>query len=307
MANYEPNYFGLQLGDALANVGKSVGEGYSRRGMLQAKQAEMDKDRQRQAFMDKMALATQGLTPAEDVTQTDVSPLIARFEEMNKQRQMLSSLGLKKTQAEIDLANKRAEMVGRPNLPRDFRATPTGMEPIPGSMADIKLKDAQRKKIESARSSFETANIAMGAADKALKQVDWSSTGFIGNMTKGLGGSDAANLEETIKPISAILGFDTLKKMRQESPTGGALGNVSDRELALLTAAVSSLSQKQSPSQLRESLMRVKTHLANWKANQERAIQAGVLKPDMEFPQETSSIFDQDKIAEMEAAILRGE
>ena len=69
-----------------------------------------------------------------------------------------------------------------------------------------------------------------------------------------IGGTDAANLRQAITTIESSIGFDRLKKMREESPTGGALGQVSERELSLLNASLGSLSQMQSKEQLRTNL-----------------------------------------------------
>ncbi len=48
--------------------------------------------------------------------------------------------------------------------------------------------------------------------------------------------------------------------MREASPTGGALGSVSERELSQLNAALGSISQKQSPEQLKKNLLKIKDH-----------------------------------------------
>lgn len=86
-------------------------------------------------------------------------------------------------------------------------------------------------------------------------------TGFaaetIGQMFAGTKAADFAQLSDTIK---SNIGFDRLQKMRDDSPTGGALGQVSEMELRLLNAALGSLAQTQSPEQLRENLLRIKRH-----------------------------------------------
>jgi hypothetical protein len=49
--------------------------------------------------------------------------------------------------------------------------------------------------------------------------------------------------------------------MRQESPTGGALGSITERELAFLQAVQGSLDQGQTPSQLLENLKFIRENL----------------------------------------------
>lgn len=86
-------------------------------------------------------------------------------------------------------------------------------------------------------------------------------TGFgaetFGQMFAGTAAADFAALTDTIK---SNIGFDRLQKMRDDSPTGGALGQVSEMELRLLNSALGSLAQTQSPKQLRENLLRIKKH-----------------------------------------------
>jgi len=66
---------------------------------------------------------------------------------------------------------------------------------------------------------------------------------------------DAENLSETIK---ANIGFDRLQQMREASPTGGALGQVSNQELNTLQSVLGNLSFAQSEEQLVRNLNRLK-------------------------------------------------
>ena len=53
--------------------------------------------------------------------------------------------------------------------------------------------------------------------------------------------SDARSIRESLKTLQAFSGFRTLAEMKQASPNGGALGQVSEGELALLQATWVSL------------------------------------------------------------------
>ena len=48
--------------------------------------------------------------------------------------------------------------------------------------------------------------------------------------------------------------FDALQEMRTNSPTGGALGNVSDADIRLLTASIGALGQSQNEEDFFASL-----------------------------------------------------
>lgn len=83
-----------------------------------------------------------------------------------------------------------------------------------------------------------------------------------GNLTSGIGAmiaqyvpsSDAYDAQELIKSITANIGFDRLQQMRDESPTGGALGQVSVMELEQLQASIASLNLLQSKDQFLRNL-----------------------------------------------------
>jgi hypothetical protein len=73
----------------------------------------------------------------------------------------------------------------------------------------------------------------------------------------GIPGSPAKDLQAAIETIKANIGFDELQTMRDNSPTGGALGQVAVQELEALRATLSSLDQAQSPEQVVASLKRI--------------------------------------------------
>jgi hypothetical protein len=87
------------------------------------------------------------------------------------------------------------------------------------------------------------------------------SAGY-GSLLKGLPNSDAKKLENNLNTIKANIGFDALQAMREASPTGGALGQVSDFENKLLQATKGTLDQAQS-EQLKENLISMKTLFQN--------------------------------------------
>lgn len=67
------------------------------------------------------------------------------------------------------------------------------------------------------------------------------ATGVIGNIFKIIPESDANKIQSFLKPIQAFTGFKTLSDMKAASPTGGALGQVSERELQFLQASWAAL------------------------------------------------------------------
>ena len=89
-----------------------------------------------------------------------------------------------------------------------------------------------------------------------------------------LAGSPGARLAALIQTIQANVGFDRLQEMRNSSPTGGALGNVSNKELELLTSVLGNLGNMQGLSQLRENLKRIQDNNAAVREGTQSAYQA---------------------------------
>ncbi len=106
---------------------------------------------------------------------------------------------------------------------------------------------------------MKSAGIVMQSIDKASKQAQSSwTTGTPGVILRQVPGTAARDLEATVDTIKANIGFDKLQQMRASSPTGGALGQVSDFENKLLQSVVGNLETSQSKEQFLENLGRVK-------------------------------------------------
>lgn len=74
----------------------------------------------------------------------------------------------------------------------------------------------------------------------------FGETGTSGALFRGIPGSAAYDLQRKLDMIDANAAFDRLQRMRDNSPTGGALGAVSAPELQLLKSSIASLDPNQS-------------------------------------------------------------
>ena len=92
---------------------------------------------------------------------------------------------------------------------------------------------------------------------------DWFTSGLMGSIAQHIPGSGGYNLQRKFDTLRSAIGFDKLQDMRDKSPTGGALGQVSERELTQLNAALGSLDIGQSGDQLRQNVADVKRHYIN--------------------------------------------
>lgn len=93
-------------------------------------------------------------------------------------------------------------------------------------------------------------------AERAKDQTNWFSAGIFGKATRALN-PGAINLKSSLDTLKANIGFERLQQMRDESPTGGALGQVAVQELEMLQAVWGSLEQSQTPEELKAAIDRI--------------------------------------------------
>ena len=104
------------------------------------------------------------------------------------------------------------------------------------------------------------------AADPSLSRA----TGMMAYIPSIYGG-EAKTVEHAIDSLKAQIGFQELNDMRSSSPTGGALGNVTERELAFLQNSLLSLELSQSSEQFRENLLDIIEYAQGMRSRLQRA------------------------------------
>jgi hypothetical protein len=115
-------------------------------------------------------------------------------------------------------------------------------------------------------SADEQNRLVTGKIDDALKLLDSEGRFVAGTAGSRLSGlyEPATDFQNQLNTIKATIGFDRLQRMRQESPTGGALGAVAVRELDRLEATLGSLDAAQSPAELKKNLNTIKDALTKY-------------------------------------------
>lgn len=154
-----------------------------------------------------------------------------------------------------------------PNPPADHRAVYVDgrlshYEVIPGSETARKVAEQQKKEGKREDATAKAGNLIVEDIDRVLKAVDSSILPAVGpgaTTLSGFSGTAAHDVSKLLDGIKANIAFDKLQQMRESSPTGAALGAVSDREMALLQAVVGSLEQSQSGQQFKQNLQRLRT------------------------------------------------
>lgn len=104
-------------------------------------------------------------------------------------------------------------------------------------------------------------NIVVEDIDRALERIMASptlTTGVGSQIMSSVGGTPAYDVQALIDTIRANIGFDQLQAMRDASPTGGALGQVTERELQFLQALLGNIQPGQSAGQLKQNLERLR-------------------------------------------------
>jgi hypothetical protein len=157
-----------------------------------------------------------------------------------------------------------------PGGPQDPATVAATAEATAGAKAKVK-KETAFPKARAAMSSAENQwKIVDKSIDKAMEQTGLLTAGFGSNLAT-IRGTEARDLQNTLNTIKANIGFDKLQQMRDNSPTGGALGQVSEFENRLLQSTQGALEPDQSPDQLRANLLAVKENLRALRESQREA------------------------------------
>lgn len=102
---------------------------------------------------------------------------------------------------------------------------------------------------------FIDANPDAAAGKMAKFYEDLSKVPIVG---AAVAGSDEVDFQNKMETLRSNVGFDRLQRMREESPTGGALGQVAVMELIALQASLGSMNVGQSPQELRKNLVGIR-------------------------------------------------
>ena len=168
------------------------------------------------------------------------------------------------------LATDQIIAATNPELAKKYADLAAAAEPAGTKEAQILKAKTEATKVEAmprleqaiASRSLTTKNL-LDTIEEAKKLVGPTTAGYGANLA-GVQGTDAANLAAKLQTITANIGFDQLQKMRDESPTGGALGQVAVQELEALQSVLGSIKQGQSPKILLEQLDKMAVNLKNF-------------------------------------------
>ncbi len=140
-----------------------------------------------------------------------------------------------------------------PNSPQTRTVETTG--PNGGVIRRVEQPTRQQE-LQAQQSRVEAQNAVALINDvrETMKGAWLPTTGPVALLTSRIPGTAAYNAAQTLQTLETTLAFDRLQQMRAASPTGGALGAVSDRENNMLRAAFRNLAQSQSQDQFDRNL-----------------------------------------------------
>ncbi|MTH33065.1 hypothetical protein GL279_00435 [Paracoccus limosus] len=125
---------------------------------------------------------------------------------------------------------------------------------IPGSPAALEAQKAAQKAEQGGAAKAVSSDTVMTAANEARNLIGRTSTGTLGAGMAYLPESDAAEVNRQIGVMKSVATIETLGAMRAASPTGGALGSVTEKEGAMLAAAAGALDPKAGPERFGKQL-----------------------------------------------------
>ena len=158
-------------------------------------------------------------------------------------------------------------------------SSPTGVrrDLIPGSATDLRQRQeegertreeeteadrAARRQQDIARAGgtvIQDLNRALTILDRTEAQGPLSgpTAGPLSGQFRDVPGTPAFEVRQLVESALSNVGLDTLQRMRENSPTGGALGQVPIQQQQRLEQVLGSLDVRQRPEVLRDNLNRV--------------------------------------------------
>jgi hypothetical protein len=142
--------------------------------------------------------------------------------------------------------------------PAGYRWTADGnQEAVPGGPADLKKTNVLNQDMSTLTSSTSALDRLALTANQVLNHPGLPNITGIPGAFPNIPGGKAADAEAQLNVLKSQVAFGVLQDMRNNSKTGGALGNVSDAEGKRLEANLAALEKAQSFDQFQSSLKQI--------------------------------------------------
>ena len=212
-------------------------------------------------YLDDGSFAFPDMAGFQKDARTNEQKNLDRFLERNPGKTPADYFAMKRPGLKID-ARTMGTIPTDHRVVYDERGRLSRYEVIPGSPTARKMQEAEAK--ATGRQEEKTAQadlvgthiarirekIAKGAGPFGMIPL----TGMAGAAMEHMPGTKAHDVSKLVDTLKANIGFDALQTMRQNSPTGGSLGAISEKEIKFLQSTIASLEQSQSEEQFLENL-----------------------------------------------------
>lgn len=211
--------------------------------------------------------------------ETQVDPMYAEEQE-NRRRDSVFQAALRYEDQRLRAEERAARAAEAADLRRELaagRAATTGQitdlrgdllreqieaRRLANAAAAKKQSDAVNKRKLAMENQAAQVNVVLGKVQEAENMISAMNTGVGAAFSKSIPGlqylTGVPDFEATIDTIKANLGFDQLARMREASQTGGALGQVTVKEIEFLQNTIASLDTRQSVPTLRKNLKQIR-------------------------------------------------
>lgn len=126
---------------------------------------------------------------------------------------------------------------------------------VPGSPAWMELQAADDQALARESAAATSSDVVLNAASLASELAKrQGATGMTGALMANLSETEAAELRRQTQVLTSVATIENLNAMREQSPTGGALGNVTEGEGRMLAAAAGAIDPNSSPAQYQQQL-----------------------------------------------------
>jgi hypothetical protein len=163
-----------------------------------------------------------------------------------------------------------------------------GIKVVQGSGVGAKA-DQQQKAVDSKIDKAMALTQDLNLLENRMQSMAPGVSGAVGRIVaEQIPATSQAENKEIIDRVIATLTLENLQAMRNNNPTGASLGNISDKDTALLRSSATSLKNSQSPESFKRELVRLKNLQHDVIYGSER-----VLKQKLEKGEITKTQFDE--------------
>lgn len=156
----------------------------------------------------------------------------------------------------LDIERQKVNQGGKP--PSGYRQTTEGnLEAIPGGPADTKLQGQLNQDTANLNESLSNMDRLASEANAIKEHPGLGGITGLRGVVPNIPGGQPANAQARLDTLKSQVAFGVLQNMRNNSKTGGALGQVSNIEEKMLMDNLAGLGRAQSKEEYQNALQRI--------------------------------------------------